>query len=118
MHVGASRTVFGSAIVAAAGAAIVAAAPSVAVAIAGILITGVALAGIFPTVLGMAGAAFRDHSGTVFGILFTVALSGGMLMPWIAGHLAEASGLRAVFVLAAANFAAIAVLNRVARIWN
>jgi fucose permease len=118
LHVGASRTVFASAIVAAAGAMVVGAAPTVGVAIAGILMTGVALAGIFPTVLGMAGAAFRDHSGTVFGILFTVALSGGMLMPWVAGHLAEAAGLRAVFILAAANFAAIAVLNRVARIWN
>jgi fucose permease len=118
LHVGASRTVFASAIVAAAGAMVVGAAPTVGVAIAGILMTGVALAGIFPTVLGMAGAAFRDHSGTVFGILFTVALSGGMLMPWVAGHLAEAAGLRAVFTLAAANFAAIAVLNRVARIWN
>ncbi len=115
LHVGASRTVFASAIVAAAGALVVGAAPSVAVAIAGILVTGVALAGIFPTVLGMAGAAFRDHSGTVFGILFTVALSGGMLMPWIAGHLAEAAGLRAVFMLAAGNFAAIAVLNVLAK---
>jgi len=51
----------------------------------------------------------------VFGILFTVALSGGMLMPWVAGHLAEAAGLRAVFVLAAANFAAIAVLTGLAK---
>jgi fucose permease len=115
LHVGSPRTVLGSAVVAAAGAIVVAAAPSVGVAIAGILITGVALAGIFPTVLGMAGAAFRDHSGTVFGILFTVALSGGMLMPWAAGNLAEAMGLRAVFVLAGANFAAIAVLNQIAR---
>jgi fucose permease len=118
VHIGASRTVFASAIAAAAGAVLVGAAPAVPVAIAGILLTGVALAGIFPTVLGMAGAAFRDHSGTVFGILFTVALSGGMLMPWLAGHLAEAAGLRAVFGLAAANFAAIAVLNRVARTWS
>ncbi len=111
LHVGGSRTVLVSALVAAAGALVVAAAPSPGVAIAGILVTGVALAGIFPTVLGMAGAAYRDHSGTVFGILFTVALSGGMMMPWVAGHLAEAVGLRAVFVLAAANFVAIAALN-------
>ena len=114
LQVGGSRTVLVSALVAAAGALVVAAAPSVGVAIAGILVTGVALAGIFPTALGMAGAAYRDHSGTVFGILFTVALSGGMTVPWMAGHLAEAAGLRAVFVLAAANFMAIAILNGVA----
>jgi fucose permease len=118
LHVGAARTVFASALVAAVGALVVAVAPTVPVAIAAILVTAVAVAGIFPTVLGMAGAAFRDHSGTVFGILFTVSLSGGMLMPWIAGHLAEAAGLRAVFVLAAANFAAIAALNKVARSWS
>src|SRR5512134_1724112 len=104
LHVGASRTVFASALVAAAGVLIVAAAPTVPLAVAGVLVTALAVAGIFPTVLGMAGAAFRDHSGTVFGILFTVSLSGGMLMPWIAGHLAEAAGLRTVFLLVAANF--------------
>ena len=43
-----------------------------------------------------------------------VALSGGMTMPWVAGHLAEASGVGAVFVLAAANFIAIAVLSAIA----
>jgi MFS transporter, FHS family, glucose/mannose:H+ symporter len=117
-HFGASRAVLGSAVVASAGTIAVSVASSTPLAIAGMLITGAALAGIFPTVLGMAGAAFRDHSGTVFGILFTVALTGGMLMPWIAGHLAEASGLRAVFMLAAANFAAVAVLNRMARTWS
>ena len=115
LHVGASRTVFASALVAAAGVLIVAAAPTVPLAVAGVLVTALAVAGIFPTVLGMAGAAFRDHSGTVFGILFTVSLSGGMLMPWIAGHLAEAAGLRTVFLLVAANFIAIAILNGVAR---
>jgi fucose permease len=115
VRVGAARTVLVSALVSVAGALVVAAAPTLGVAVAGILITGVALAGIFPTVLGMAGAAFRDHSGTVFGILFTVALSGGMLMPWIAGHLSEAAGLRAAFVLAAGGFAAIAVLTIASR---
>jgi fucose permease len=115
LKVGASKTVLVSAVAAAAGALVVSASPSLGVAIAGILITGVALAGIFPTVLGMAGAAFHDHSGTVFGILFTVALSGGMIVPWVAGHLAEAASLRAVFVLAAGSFVAIAVLNGVAQ---
>ena len=112
---GASRIVLGGAALAAIGALGVAAAQSIPLAVAAVLLTGFALAGIFPTVLGIAGAAFRDHSGTVFGILFTVALTGGMTMPWIAGHLAARAGLRAVFVLAAVNFTAIAVLNAIAR---
>ena len=112
---GAQRIVLGGALLASAGALTVATAQNTPVATVGIVLTGLALAGIFPTVLGVAGAAFRDRSGTVFGILFTVALTGGMTMPWLAGHLAESAGLRAVFVLAAANFLAVAALNGVAR---
>jgi fucose permease len=115
LRLGPHAVVLGGATLAAAGALIVVAASTPGVAVLGILITGFALAGIFPTVLGVAGAAFREHSGTVFGILFTTALTGGMTMPWVAGNLAASSGLRTVFLLAAANFAAIAVLSVVAR---
>ena len=115
LRLGPHRIVLGSALVAAAGALIVGSADSIPVALAGILLTGMALAGIFPTVLGVAGAAFRDHSGTVFGILFTVALTGGMTMPWLAGHLAASTGLRDVFLLAAGNFVMIAGLSGLSR---
>jgi FHS family glucose/mannose:H+ symporter-like MFS transporter len=115
LRLGPDRIVLGSALAAAAGALIVGSADSTSVALTGILITGMALAGIFPTVLGVAGAAFRDHSGTVFGILFTVALTGGMTMPWLAGHLAASTGLRNVFLLAAGNFVMIAGLSGLSR---
>ena len=36
-----------------------------------------------------------------------------MTMPWIAGHLAAQTGLRWVFLLAAANFVMVAVAMRV-----
>ncbi len=106
-----TAVILGSALIAAAGCVIASTAGSIGAACAGILVTGAALAGIFPTLLGLAGAQFRDHSGTVFGILFTVALSGGMTMPWLAGRVANSAGLRYAFVLAAANFAAIAVID-------
>jgi MFS transporter, FHS family, glucose/mannose:H+ symporter len=92
-----------------------AAAPTPALAVGAAVLMGAALAGTFPTVLGMAGAAFERQSGTVFGILFTMALTGGMTIPWIAGHLADAAGVRAVFGLAAANFVAVALLSMAAR---
>ncbi len=114
LHTSGATVVLTSALVAGGGVLLMAAAPSTAVAAAGIVLTGVALAGIFPTVLGLASGRFRDQSGTVFGLLFTVALSGGMTMPWVAGHLAEAAGIRWVFVLAAAAFGAVAVLSVVA----
>jgi MFS transporter, FHS family, glucose/mannose:H+ symporter len=79
----------------------------------GIAVTGFSLAGVFPAALGIAGARFETHSGTVFGILFAVALSGGMSVPWAAGQLGGAAGLRWVFVLVAGCFAAILFLSRV-----
>lgn len=115
LRFGGDRIVLGGAVLAAAGALMVGAAGSRSVAVAGIVLTALALAGIFPTVLGLAGSAFQRHSGTVFGILFTAALTGGMTMPWLAGHLAESMGLRVVFFLVAANFMAVALFNRIAR---
>ncbi len=111
----AQQIVLGGAVVSAIGAVTIAMATTPLLAAIGIVVTGAALAGIFPTVLGIAGAAFQRQSGAVFGILFSVALTGGMTMPWIAGHLADLSGPRVVFVLAAANFVAVAILDAVAR---
>jgi fucose permease len=103
--------VIACAAVASAAAALASVAPGPASAAAGICLAGFALSAIFPTALGIAGAAFRDHSGTVFGILFTAALTGGTLLPWVAGRLAGFAGLAWVFGLAAAAFALISVLG-------
>ncbi|HSL20555.1 MAG TPA: MFS transporter [Vicinamibacterales bacterium] len=108
LRIGAHRVVTGGAVLATAGALGVSVAPGASVAAGGILLTGLALAGIFPTVLSVAGARFSEHSGTVFGLLFTAALTGGMTMPWLAGHLAAGAGLRSVFVLAAVGFVGVA----------
>ncbi len=59
----------------------------------GIIGLGLSLAGIFPTALGMAGSRFSDSSGTAFGILFTIALAGGMSMPWAVGQISASHGL-------------------------
>ncbi len=110
-----TSVVLASAAAAAGGALILATASSLPVAAAGILITGLALAGIFPTVLGLASGRFREQSGAVFGLLFTIALSGGMTMPWVAGRLADVAGIRWVFALAAAGFTLVAIFGAAAR---
>jgi fucose permease len=97
-----------------AGAALAASAPGPGVAAFAIVLTGWSLAGIYPAALGIAGARFQSHSGTVFGILFAVALAGGMLVPWVAGRIGGAIGLRWVFAMVAVSFAAILALSRVA----
>ena len=110
LHVTPQAVVIASGLLAGAGALVLATSTLALAAVAGTVLTGVAMAGIFPSVLGITGAKFRDHSGTVFGVLFTIALCGGMTIPWLGGHLADAAGLRWVFVLAAVNFGAIAAL--------
>jgi fucose permease len=78
------------------------------------VLCGWSLAGIYPATLGLAGARFQAHSGTVFGILFAVALAGGMTLPWTAGQIGGAAGLRWVFAIVAGSFAAILGLSGVA----
>jgi MFS transporter, FHS family, glucose/mannose:H+ symporter len=112
LRVSAGAVLMGGAIAAAGGAILIAFAGTAHAAVAAVLITGLAFAGIFPTALGIVGNRFPEHSGTIFGLLFTIALYGGMTMPWVAGHIAERAGIRAVFLLASANFIAIAVLGR------
>jgi fucose permease len=109
------RVVLWSAALSAAAAAGVALVPGFAAATLIAAALGAAMSAIFPTILGIAGARFQERSGTVFGILFTVALSGGMSVPWIAGHLAEACGLRAAFWLAAGGCACTWALTALAR---
>ena len=69
-----------------------------------VVCTGFALSGTVPTVLAIAGARFRERSGTVNGVLFSVAALAGMTVPSLAGVLGDWAGLRAVWLLVAAQF--------------
>jgi fucose permease len=75
-----------------------------------IALIGFAMASIFPIVLGLAAARDPARSGTVVGVLLTVALSGGMSWPWIAGQVGASWGLRAVALQAAAGFTCITMI--------
>ena len=82
-----------------------------ALAVAMVVALGAALAGIFPAVLGVAASRFPAHSGTVFGLLFTMALTGGMTLPWVTGQAAAAWGLRPALGLLVPQFLAVLVLQ-------
>ncbi len=60
---------------------------------------GISFAGIFPTALAMAGDRYHWFAGTVFSILFSIALLGGMLFPWVIGHLFQSFGPRSGMLL-------------------
>ena len=96
------------------GALLAALAPGPGVATAAIVLCGWSLAGVYPTALGIVGTRFRSHSSTVFGILFAIALAGGIILPWVSGQIGGALGLRWVLGLMAVAFAAIGGLSRVA----
>ncbi|MBI5086062.1 MAG: MFS transporter [Acidobacteria bacterium] len=99
-----------SAAVAALGCVWLALSPSPLAASGAVVLTGVSMAGVFTTALGIAGARYPQRSGTVIGLLLTLALCGGMLLPWLCGRGAATFGLRLVGWQPAAQFALIALL--------
>ena len=76
-----------------------------------VVLLGLSIATIFPTVLGMAGSRYASHSGTVFGILIGIALIGGMTMPWLVGRIAQTWTLRSALLAVVVNALAIFFLQ-------
>jgi len=112
------RIVMVSAAAALLGALLLAASHSIPWAGAAIVLCGAGLAGVFPTILGMTGTRFREDSGAVFGVLLTGSRVGSMVLPWLAGHLAERAGPRAALALVALGAAAILALQAISRKWH
>jgi MFS transporter, FHS family, glucose/mannose:H+ symporter len=103
--------ILASALGVAASVALLIFASALTVAAVAVVLLGFSIAAIFPTTLGLAGARYPSHSGTVFSILIGVALSGGMTLPWVAGQLAGSYGIRAGLLLAMVSALAIAGLE-------
>lgn len=61
---------------------------------AGTALIGLSYGPIFPTSLAIAGDRYAQRAGTVFGFLFSVALMGGMLLPWTVGQVSQRRGVR------------------------
>jgi len=108
---GGGRLVMASAAASAAVMALLVTASRPPVAVALVVAMGATAAGIFPAVLGEAGSRFPAHSGTVFGLLFTMALAGGMTLPWVTGQAAAAWGLRPALGLVVLQFLAVMTLQ-------
>jgi fucose permease len=53
------------------------------------VVIGLSFAPIFTCALGLAGDRYPQSVGSVFGMLFAVALAGGMLSPWAVGQIAQ-----------------------------
>ena len=111
LRVPGGRVIIAGAVTAAAGVGLLALARGEWMAAAALVVTGGGVACIFPTTLGLAGSRFGEYSGSVFGLLFAIGLTGGMTLPWALGHLAGGAGLRTALLLPAAGFLAIAAIQ-------
>jgi len=103
--------ILSSAALALVGTTVVAAAPSGTLASVGVVLAGLGFAAIFPTTLAIAGEAFSDLTGTAFSVIFMIALAGGMTAPWLAGKVANASGLRAGLIIPVVSCVMIILLQ-------
>jgi fucose permease len=82
----------------------------------GVFLLGVGFAATFPVVLGFVGDRYTQLSGTAFSVVIVMALTGGMLLPWLTGVLGASYGLRGSFVIVPIAlvllFLLLVVLNR------
>jgi len=89
-----TQLVMASAVGAVLGAAVLLATQSTLMLTIGAILLGISYAGVFPTVLGIAGDAYPKMAGSVFGLLFAIALVGGMTFPFGMGLIANVADVR------------------------
>jgi fucose permease len=80
------------------------------VAAVGVFLLGVGFSATFPVVLGFVGDRHTQLSGTAFSIVIVMALTGGMLLPWLTGVLGAAYGLRGSFTIVPVALVLLAAL--------
>lgn len=88
-----------SALLSLTAAIIIAVSPSGALASVGAVLIGLGFAAIFPTTLAVVGTTFPSFSGTAFSVIFGIALTGGMTLPWLTGKIAQAYSLRQALLI-------------------
>ncbi len=72
---------------------------------------GFGFSAIYPTVLAMVGDRYTRFTASVFSLIFTIGMFGGIVAPWVAGKLAAAYGLHTAMLLPiAGRIAALALI--------
>lgn len=99
-------------LLASAAMAVVVLAGSAAVAAAGLLVVGFALAPVVPTALSLAGRSAPGRSATAVSLVTTIGYGAFVLGPPVVGLLAQATSLRAALIPVVASTAMIALLAR------
>jgi fucose permease len=68
-------------------------------AVMGILFIGTGFASIYPLVAARIGHRFPDYHPGLYSGLFSLALTGGLLAPWLLAYFVESWGIQAVMLL-------------------
>jgi len=97
--VGKSQLVVATALLSLGGCAILLSARSLGWLVAGTALIGLSYGPIFPTTLAIAGDRYSQQAGTVFGLLFSIALIGGMMFPWAVGQVSQRVSVRAGMIV-------------------
>jgi MFS transporter, FHS family, glucose/mannose:H+ symporter len=94
-----SRLVVGAAFLSLGGCAVLLSAQSLILLFVGTALIGLSYGPIFPTTLAIAGDRYPQRVGTVFGLLFSIALIGGMMFPWAVGQVSQRVSVHAGMIV-------------------
>jgi MFS transporter, FHS family, glucose/mannose:H+ symporter len=106
-----AQLIVSSAVLSLGGCAILLSARSLTLLLAGTALIGLSYGPIFPTTLAIAGDRYSERAGTVFGLLFSIALLGGMMFPWAVGQVSERASVRVGMIVPALGAAGIVMLS-------
>ena len=106
-----AQLIVSGAVLSLAGCALLLSARSLTLLFAGTALIGLSYGPIFPTTLAIAGDRYSERAGTVFGLLFSIALVGGMLFPWALGQVSDRVGVRVGMIVPALGAAGIVMLS-------
>ena len=106
-----TQLIVSSAVLSLGGCAILLSARSLPLLFAGTALIGLSYGPIFPTTLAIAGDRYSERAGTVFGLLFSIALLGGMMFPWAVGQVSQRASVRVGMIVPALGAAGIVVLS-------
>jgi fucose permease len=109
--IGKSHMVAGSALVSLAGCTILFTSQRLALLITGTALIGLSYGPVFPTTLAIAGDRYSKRAGTVFGLLFSIALIGGMLLPWAVGQVSQRLTIRMGMLVPVLGATGITILS-------
>lgn len=93
-HTSAVRVVLASIAISLASALLLVSSQSVTTAAVAVFLLGCGFAATFPVVFGFVGDRYAQLSGTALSLVMGMALVGGMLLPYVAGVLGGARGMR------------------------